>query len=197
MAFQTLLGDRLAELRELNRLFLMFLQARAREGLSCMNLPRSVARGLRDMAPAGLDRVAALPTALFRLDLGRAGGTRELATPARRMQQMHLSLNLTVLNSAWHMARGPAFEARMFLHLSRPSLDRLRETPLSTLPALACEPDLLSCAFTEARHTWPALVRHEDPSASRMLLLIALQPDFAPVGTFPSSATQPARHSFC
>jgi hypothetical protein len=85
------------------------------------------------------------------------------------------------LNSAWHMARERGFEARMFLHLSKTSLRRLRVTPLSGIPELAYTPNLLRCAFAERRLTWPALLQREEPEAMRMLTLIALQPKVAPI----------------
>ncbi len=173
--------DRLEEIRELNRLFLTYAQVRARQGQPCMGLPRGAARRLVDAPAETLERLAALPAALFRLDLDRAQGTRDRASPERHMDRMRLSLALTILNSAWHMARERGFEARMFLHLSTASLRRLRVTPLSGIPELAYMPDLLSCAFAECRFTWPALFNRDEPEATRMLTLIALQPKVAPV----------------
>lgn len=173
--------DRLEEIRELNRLFLTYAQARARQGQPCMDLPRSAARRLVEAPAETLESLAALPAALFRLDLDRAQGTRDGAARERHMDRMRLSLALTILNSAWHMARERGFEARMFLHLSTASLRRLRLTPLSGIPELANMPDLLRCAFAECRFTWPALFHREEPEARRMLTLIALQPKLAPL----------------
>ena len=174
-------ADRLEEIRELNRLFLAYVQVCARHGRPCMGLPRRAARRLVEAQPETLERLAQLPAALFRLDLERAPGTRDRAAPEQHMDRMRLSLALTILNSAWHMARERGFEARMFLHLSKTSVRRLRVTPLSGIPELAYTPNLLRCAFVESRLTWPALFQREEPEAMRMLTLIALQPKVAPI----------------
>ena len=185
-------ADRLEEICELNRLFLAYAQARAREGRPCMGLPRRAATRLAEAEPTTLERLAELPAALFRLDLERIQATRDRLAPERHMDRMRLSLALTILNSAWHMARERGFEARMFLHLSTASLRRLRVTPLSSIPELACAPDLLRCAFAEGRLTWPALFDGHEPEAVRMLTLIALQPK---VTSFEHASDRPEQAS--
>lgn len=181
MASESRKADRLEEIRELNRLFLIYARGCARRGRPCLGLPRRAARQLVEARPETLDSLAELPAALFRLDLDSAPGARDRAPPERHMEQMRLSLALTVLNSAWHMVRDRVFEARMFLHLSRTSVHRLRVTPLSGIPDLAYTPNLLHCAFAECRHTWSALLNSAEPEAARMLTLIALQPKIVPV----------------
>lgn len=192
MPFEGHRADRLEEIRELNWLFLAYAQTCARQGRPCMGLPRRVARRFVEARPATLERLAELPAALFRLNLGRTEGTRDRAVPEQPMDRMRLSLALTILNSAWHMARERSFEARMFLHLSRTSLRRLRLTPLSSIPELAYVPNLLGCAFAEGRLTWPALFQGDEPEAARMLTLIALQPK---VTLVEGAAGRPARAS--
>jgi len=183
-------ADRLEEIRELNRLFLTYVQVCARQGRPCMGLPARVARRLVEAQPETLERVAELPAALFRLDLECLHRTRDRAAPERHVDRMRLSLALTILNSAWHMARERGFEARMFLRLSTTSLRRLRVTPLSSIPELAFAPDLLRCAFADCRLTWLALFDGDAPEATRMLTLIALQPKIAAVKAAPH---RPAR----
>lgn len=192
MASEGRRADRLEEIRELNRLFLAYAQARARQGRPCMGLPRRAAGRLVDAQPETLERLAELPAALFRLDLGRTQGMRDLAAPEQHMDRMRLSLALTILNSAWHMARERGFEARIFLHLSKTTLRRLRATPLSSIPELAYAPGLLSCAYAECQLTWPALFQRDEPEAARMLTLIALQPN---VALLAGAADGPARES--
>ena len=196
MAFDSRRADRLEEIRELNRLFLAYAQVCVRQNRPCMDLPGRVARGLVQAEPETLERLAGLPAALFRLDLDFAQGTRERAAPERHMDRMRLSLALTILNSAWHMARDRSFEARMFLHLSNTSLRRLRVTPLSGIPDLAYAPDLLRCAFAESQFTWPALLRRDEPAAMRMLTLIALQPKVALVDRRPDRRVRASRRSY-
>jgi len=185
-------ADPLEEIHELNRLFLTYTQACACQGRPCMGLPSRVSRRLVDAKPDTLERLAELPAALFRLNLERIERPRGRAAYEQPMDRMRLSLALTILNSAWHMARERGFAARMFLHLSKTTLRRLRLTPLSSLPELAYAPELLSCAFAEGRLTWPALVQSNEPEQARMLTLIALQPK---VALLESNAERPARVS--
>lgn len=165
------LVDRLADLRALNRLFLGYLAMLARDGRPCLDLPAHVARGLRDAAPARLDRIADLPVALFRLD--PAARVVDPALPRDRHEQARWSLGVTLLGNAWHLARSHPFEARTFLDLSIAELMQLRSIPVSDLSVVARAPTLLGCAFADAALTWEALVESDD---NRMLRLIALQP---------------------
>ena len=170
------LDDWLGDLRALNRLFLSYLAMLAREARPCLNLPAQVVRRLRDAAPESLDRIADLPVALFRLDLGTAQLGQAL--PRDRHEQARYSLALTILSSARHLARSQPFEARTFLQLSALDLRRLRSVRVAELATLARSPSLLRCAFSEAGLTWPALVRAQHLDA-RTLTLIALQPPAA------------------
>jgi len=185
MAFDARFVDWLDELHELNRLFLTYLRVVAEDGRACLGLPRRAARRLRDASPALLERIARLPTALFSLNIEGIEGTRELAVPERATDQLRYSLALTILSSAWHMARSRAFEARLFLHLSDSSVRQLRTMPLRRLPSYASDPDLLGCAFADTGLTWRALTRDQEEDLSRMLVLIALQPD---AGQLPASS---------
>ncbi|NIW24364.1 MAG: hypothetical protein GWN29_07235 [Gammaproteobacteria bacterium] len=196
MVVESRRADRLEELRELNRLFLAYAQRRARQGRPCMGLPPRVARQLVGAQPETLERLAELPAALFRLDLERSQRMRDRAPPEQTMDRMRLSLALTILNSAWHMARERGFEARMFLNLSKTSLRRLRTTPLSGIPELAYTPDLLRCAFAECRLTWLALFKQDEPEAERMLTLIALQPKVASISGVPNRAILAAPRAY-
>jgi hypothetical protein len=167
------LDDWLADLRALNRLFLSHLAMLARDARPCMNLPTPIGRRLRDASPETLDRIADLPVALFRLDLGAEPRGRGL--PHDRHEQARWSLSLTILSSARHLARSQPFDARTFLQLSAADVRRLRSMPVCGLSTLARAPSLLSCAFSDAAFTWPALTRPGGVD-ERMLTLIALQP---------------------
>jgi hypothetical protein len=172
------LAAELEVVRELNRLFLKYLQQRAREGLPCLGLARELAAELRELAPAVLDRMANLPSALFCLDLAEATRARERVTPLHRpLEQMQLALVLTMLHSAWHMTRRRPFEARLFFKLSPATIRCLRATPLSEIHSLTDTPGIVKCAFPDGRLTWSAIMHRGDSEALRMMTLIALQPE--------------------
>lgn len=171
----THLADWLGDLRGLNRLFLDYLAALARSGRPCLNLPQRVARCLRVATAESLDRIADLPVALFRLEI--SAQPVAAALPRDPDEQARWSLAMTILCSAWHLARSHPFETRTFLHLSHDGLHRLRSIPVAEIATVARSPGLVSCAFADAALTWPALVRLEgDGADERMLTLIALQP---------------------
>jgi hypothetical protein len=180
MTNTTHLADWLGDLRALNRLFLDYLAALARNGRPCLNLPQRVARRLRVATAESLDRIADLPVALFRLEL--PAQPVATALPRDADEQARWSLAMTILGNAWHLARSHPFETRTFLHLSDDGLRRLRSIPVAEIATVARAPGLVCCAFANAALTWPALVRLEDDGPDgRMLTLIALQP---PVSVF-------------
>lgn len=179
------LDDLLGDLRALNRLFLGYLAALAREGRPCLNLPQRVARRLRVATADALDRIADMPVALFRLEIAAQPVAAML--PRDPQEQARWSLAVTILSSAWHLARSHPFETRTFLHLSHDGLRRLRSIPVAELATVARSPGLLGCAFVDAGLTWPALVRLEgDGPDERMLTLIALQPPVSVAGHAPA-----------
>ena len=181
----THLADWLGHLRALNRLFLGYLAALAHDGRPCLNLPQRVARCLRVASADSLDRIADLPVALFRLDI--AAHTVTAALPRDAEEQARWSLAMTILSSAWHLARSHPFETRTFLHLSQNGLRQLRSIPVAEIATVARSPGLVSCAFTDAALTWPALVRLEsDAPDERMLTLIALQPPLSVAAHVPA-----------
>jgi hypothetical protein len=185
MTETTHLADWLGHLRALNRLFLGYLAVLARDGRPCLNLPQRVARCLRVASADSLDRIADLPIALFRLDV--AADSVTAALPRDAEEQARWSLAMTILSSAWHLARSHPFETRTFLHLSQDGLRQLRSIPVAEIATVARSPGLVSCAFTDAVLTWPALVRLEgDGPDERMLTLIALQPPLSVAADVPA-----------
>jgi hypothetical protein len=169
--------EQLQEIRELNCLFLRFLQAAARSGADCLGLDPSLAEPLRRASSAHIERIAGLPRALFSLDLEHGsslGGKPNL--PRSSLAQTREALTLTVLLCAWNMSRRRAFQARMFLGLSGTAIRCLRTLPLSELHHFRRSPRLLSCAFPGAPGLWAGLLREQDTGVPRALTLIGLQP---------------------
>jgi len=169
--------DELQEIKELNRLFLILLRERARQGVECLGLAAPLARQIRDAPPAVIEGLSAFPRALFVLNLDcaeTAGPVAEEATAT--LSQMRYALTLTLLLTAWHMSRQRSFQARMFLGLSVRQARSLRTLPLSELHLVAPRPGLLGCAFPEARNLWATLLRHAKHGLPPALHLVGLQP---------------------
>jgi hypothetical protein len=167
-------------IHELNRFFLRYLHARACEGRECLGLPEELVPDIRRASAAALDRMAVIPTALFRLNLATDPPLEpSRAAPDRPLAQLRMALVLTILHSAWHMSRRRTFEARLLLRLSNEAIGRLRATPLSNIHAFAEAQNLLTCAYPSGDLTWAAIIRSTDSDVLRMMTLIALQPDAA------------------
>ena len=184
--------NELAEIRELNHLFLILLQRRARQGAGCLGLPAPISRQIRDATPAAIRGLSAFPRALFTLNLDcieAAGSVVEVSTD--NLSHTHQALALTILLTAWNMTRHRGFQARMFLGMSVPEAVFLRELPLSELHRLAPMPGLLGCAFREAGKLWASLLHHAANGLPPALLLLGLQPRApVPVAEGPTPGTR-------
>lgn len=175
-------GD-LDQVFELNRLFLRLLRSRAAERRPCLGLEASVVRRVRGASDARLDALAELPRALFKLNLDAARVPRRVADPSGpRLDSATQSLQLTALLTAWNFSRRSTYAARLFLDLTAAEVVTLGRLPLSSLPPLATQEGLVTCAFARTSWLWRRLLSESRPEQRRRLLLVALQPqtDFAP-----------------
>ena len=169
--------DELAEIRELNHLFLILLQRRARQGAECLGLPGPISRQIRDASPAVIHGLSMFPRALFILNLDcveAAGSFVEVSTD--NLSHTRHALALTILLTAWNMTRHRGFQARMFLGLSVRDAVFLRKLPLSDLHRLTPMPELLGCAFRDTRKLWTSLLHHAPSGLPPALHLVGLQP---------------------
>jgi hypothetical protein len=170
----------LEEVRELNRLFLAFLHSNPASTAGKLGLPRQAVEALTAASSETREAVAALPYALFRLDLAL------LPTPAARdpstpdLEPAQQALQLTMLVTAWNLARQSRYAARFFFGLSDLDLEILRAVPLSDLPRAALHRPLLRCAFKEAAWLWSELLTAKRDESRHQLLLLGLQPRRAP-----------------
>jgi hypothetical protein len=168
----------LENVQALNTLFLGFLQRSLREGQPALDLPRAARAALRRATTCEIEHVARFPRALFRLELGCS--EPPLATGAllqSPLEQMRRSLNLTILLTAWHVARASDYRARLFFALDQATTERLRATSLEALLELAAAPALIACAFARTEALWCALFRATEENLPAELVLLALQPD--------------------
>lgn len=169
--------DELQDISELNELFLILLQGRARQGVDCLGLAAPIARRIRDARPAVIRGLSEFPRALCALNLDAL--EREVGVveePAESLSQARKALTLTVLLTAWNMSRRRRFQARMFLSLSAHDAVLLRTLSLSELHRVAQVPGLLGCAFPDAEKLWASLLDHAEGGLPPALRLVALQP---------------------
>ena len=169
--------DDLRDVRELNLLFLILLQGRARRGADCFGLAPPVKRRIRSASDAALQGMSTFPRTVFALNLDCIGSGPQI--PEERDGQLRRArhaLALTAVLTAWNMVRQNSFHARVFLGLSLEESHRLKALPMLKLHELAEHPALLRCAFADAVGLWTRLVQYGERGLPLPLRLIGLQP---------------------
>ena len=169
-------GD-LRDIRELNLLFLVLLQGRARRGADCFGLPSPVRRRIKDAADDALQGMSMVPRTVFvlNLDCVKSGPDIPEESDGQLRRSRH-ALALTASLMAWNMARHRSFHARTYLGLSEDDLRRLQALPMLRLHELAEHPALLRCAFPDAVGLWTRLVQYGESGLPRSMRLLGLQP---------------------
>jgi hypothetical protein len=169
-------ADPLEQVHELNRVFLTFLQACARDDLDCLGLPDAARRLLRSSRTAGLDAIADFPRALFEVRVAGPSAVPPQRYSAERIESLRQSMNLTILLCAWTFSRQSVYHARFLLGLDAAPIQRLRALQLTDLQRLAFAPDVVSCAFAAREWLWVELFTETRTEERRQLALVALQP---------------------
>jgi hypothetical protein len=171
----TTLGH-LERIQEMNRLFLSFLQHRARCGAGCLGLPASVVRLLRQAGDADLDRAAALPAALFRLEPEPAAAADAPLEHANADAVSLYCLQASLLQSVRDLCRDSSHLAQAFLSLPARTLIRLRCLSLVEITRLAHNDRLIEASYAAEPWIWEDLLDSGTPTDQRRLRLLALQP---------------------
>ena len=177
MIHQSPQRDDLKDIQELNLLFLILLQGRARRGAECFGLAAPVTRRIRDASQAALVGMSVFPRTVFDLNLDCVASGPVI--PEERDDQLRRArhaLALTAVLTAWNMARQRTFHARIFLGLSIGDSRHLQTLPMMKLHELAENPALLRCAFADAVGLWTRLIQHAERGLPTTLRLLGLQP---------------------
>lgn len=185
--------DHLELVYEMNRLFLGFLQGRARRGVDCLGLAAPICGLLHAATDAQLDRAAGLPRALFRISVD-FDATAEVALEHASSEVLALySLQSKLLLSARNLSRQNAHLAQTFLGLPASALIRLRCLALMELVTLAETACVLVAGFDSEPWLWRELLCTENSSDQRRLRLVALQPRVADISTAAGSGSRDLR----
>ncbi len=164
--------EHLEQVRELNRAFLAFIQARTIAGRDCLGLVGEARESLRGADAVLLDHVARFPRALFKLRCGQV----EPAMPAGERDARHHDLALSVLLAVRQTSRQSPSQARLLFGLDAAQLQFVRALGLPEVEQLSSRPDVLRCAFAAQDWVWRHLLTDTRPELRRQLALIALQP---------------------
>lgn len=168
--------DQLQLVHELNRLFLTYLQTRARADADCLGLPELARPILRRASSELIAAVAEFPRALFDIKVDERG-TQQVRDPLRsRDDAARHALCLTIVHCAWTLSRQSVYQARLLLALEPRTIQRLRAMQLGDLQQVAQGRELVHCAFAGRDWLWSELLTDPRPEMRQQLALIALQP---------------------
>lgn len=175
------LPEDLRVIQELNLLFLILLQNRAKRGSECFGMAAPVSRRIQHASHAVLHGVSAFPRTIFVLnvDCVRSGPT----IPGERDEHTRWArhgLAFAALHTAWIMARQRRFLVRVFFGLSDPEILYLGTLSIAKLQELAENSALLRCAFPDAIGLWTRLLQHAKQEVPATLKLLGLQPQLTP-----------------
>lgn len=168
-------ADDLEQVYELNSLFLHLLRTRVENGGDLLGLPQDVVGLLQQIPSSLIDSFAEFPKALFRVRLGAASTGEAVLVPDDADAMMKQAVQITLLSDIRNTCRKSAYLARAFFDLSSETIQRLRGTPASALPALAQRTEV-DCAFENRPWLWRALLMANDVESRRRLFLVAFQP---------------------
>jgi hypothetical protein len=166
--------EHLEPIHELNRLFLGFLQSRARVERDCLGLPATALPALCAAEGVLLENAAQFPRALFQIRYESAVGPGHGAVGESDVR--HHELVLSVLWAARQTSRQSPYQAQFLLGLGVAQIEWLRSLALPDLARLAGAADVVHCAFTEQEWLWQGILTDTRPESRRQLALIALQP---------------------
>lgn len=168
--------DGLAEVRELNRLFLTFLRGRLASRGESHGLPRNVAATIASASDDLIRRLAAFPQAMFRLDLGPLTRHEVMDPAAGEVDGSLGALQLILLVSVRNLCRSNPYAARLYLRLATDQVAVLAALTITELPVICHRHDIVRCAYSSLAWMWPELLRSVQPEHADALVLLALQP---------------------
>jgi hypothetical protein len=168
--------DQLDQIYELNRFFLIYLQARARDKLDLCGLPPAAMGLLLGVSPEALHQVADFPHALFNLKLDAHGEALDRDERASRYDGARTALYLSALLCARTVSRRSVYQAQLLLGLDQRSIQQLKSSSLGDLQRLALRDGVLQCAFPQRERLWLNLLTETRGDARQRLAMVALQP---------------------
>jgi hypothetical protein len=169
----------LDQVRQLNRLFLEFLRSRPVIASEEFGLSPAATEPLCTASPPQIARAANFPRALFRLRLPPAIPGAVLDPLGQARDTGRRVLQLTLLQSAWHLCRPSGYAARLLLRLTDADIRRLREAEMQDIVEWSLADNLVRAAFDDLDWIWRKLLTESRPEQRRRLALIGLQPDFS------------------
>jgi hypothetical protein len=162
--------DEMAEIHQLNGLFLRLIQQAAQAGQAALGFPQELLKSFVSLDSAQLRCIATVPRCVFSLCLDVDPG-QPSSLPLNAWESARRSFAQAALHGAWTSARYSSAVARALYGLQAGPVRRLRTLGVADLVSQAAHPGIVSCGFDTVPGVWPALVESSSSPLPRNLVL--------------------------
>lgn len=159
----------IAEVQQLNGLFLRLIQEAAADGQAALGFPPALRGAAAGLDRGDLQRIAAAPRSLFALSL--APMTEVSSAPANPWEAARRAFALAALYGAWTAARHSSAVARALYGLQAGPVRQLRLLRVADLVSQSARVGAVACAFHKVPGMWQALLASPSEPLSRTLVL--------------------------
>ena len=156
----------LAEVAQLNDLFLTLVQSAVRERRPLPGLTNELRRLLRRADADGMEPLALAPRCLFEIDLPSSDSAPDVC-PSDPWEAARRAFALAALFAAWKASRRSTPAGKTLFGLGADEIHALRTLAIADLLALARHPQSIRCAMVTIPGLWRGLV--EDAVSRRQL----------------------------
>lgn len=162
--------DEMAEVHQLNGLFLRLLHQAAQAGRPVLGFPSALVGPLAALDGPTLQRIACVPRCLFAYSLD-GGRTPAPVLPPNPWESARRAFAQAALHGAWIAARYSSAVARALYGLSAEPVRGLRTFGVDDLVSQAAHPGVITCGFDTVPGIWDGLIGSPSQPPDRGLVL--------------------------
>lgn len=163
-------ADEMAEIHQLNGLFLRLIQQAAQDGQATLGFPPELLSPLAALDRAQLQRIAAVPRCVFSFCLD-SDPDRVPSLPLNTWESARRSFAQAALHGVWTAARYSSAVARALYGLPAEPVRRLRTLGVADLVRQAAHPGIITCGFDTMPGVWHVLMASPSRPLPRNLIL--------------------------
>lgn len=169
MDFRAPGADEIAEVQQLNGLFLRLIQDAATGGQAALGLPPVLRKTVAGLDRGDLQHIAAAPRSLFALSFTPV--TEVYVVPSTPWEAARRAFALAALYGAWTAARYSSAVARTLYGLQAEPVRNLRLLRVADLVRQSVAIGVVGCAFDRVPGIWQMLLASPSEPLSRTLVL--------------------------
>ena len=178
--------DELAEVQQLNGLFLRLLQQAANNNEAVLGFPPSLRGPMARLGAGDLQQLAAAPRSLFSLAMEAPPGP--MATVDEAWESARRAFALAALHGAWTAARYSNAVARTLYGLGAEPVRQLRLLKVADLVTRSLKPGVVTCAFVTVPGMWQTLLESPASPLPRGVVLTLIAASSQKVASVPAPA---------